>query len=173
MNTTQWLLNIGLLIFILGTNLGTRPVTRRRLSLPILFAAVAGVLLLSNVPTGGNDVALDLIGAGTGVALGVLAALLMPLNRRGDGTVISKAGLPYALLWLLVIGGRVAFAESANGWAASGVRGFSISNSITGADAWTAAFVIMALVMVVARVLTTLIRSRALPAIVPTPAPAR
>lgn len=163
MTTEQWLLNIGLLIFILATNLGTRPVTRRRLALPLLFAAVAGVLLLSNVPSRGNDVALDFIGGGTGVALGILAALLMPVQRRADGTVTSKAGVLYALLWLLVIGGRIAFAESASGWAAAGIRDFSINNAITGADAWTAAFVIMALSMVAARVITTLVRCRALP----------
>jgi hypothetical protein len=164
MTATQWLLNIGLLIFILATNLGTRAVTRRRLAMPLVLAAVVGVLLLSTVPTGGNDVALDFIGAGAGVALGILAGLLMPVQRRTDGTVTSNAGVLYALLWLLVIGGRIAFAESANGWAAAGIRDFSISNAITGADAWTAAFVVMALSMVAARVMTTLVRCRALPA---------
>lgn len=163
MTTTQWLLNIGLLIFILATNLGTRPVTRRRLAMPLLLAAVAGILLLSNVPTRGNDIALDFIGAGAGMALGILAALLMPIERHSDGEVRSNAGLPYALLWLLVIGGRIAFAESATGWASTGIRNFSNNNAITGADAWTAAFVIMALTMVAARVLTTFVRCRALP----------
>lgn len=163
MTTAQWLLNLGLLIFILATNLGTRPVTRRRLTLPIILAVVAGAWLLSDVPTRGNDVALDFIGAGTGVALGILAALLMPVKRRPDGTVESKAGAMYALLWLVVIGGRVAFAESANGWAAASIRDFSITNAITGADAWTAAFIIVALTMVTARVITTLIRCRSLP----------
>lgn len=163
MTTTQWLLNAGLLIFILATNLGTRPVTRRRLTLPIILAAVAGILLLTNVPTRGNDLALDYIGAGAGIALGILAALLMRVERNPRGQVISRAGFPYAALWLLVIGGRVAFAESASGWAAPAVRDFSISNSITGSDAWTAAFIIMALTMVAARVVTTYIRCRTLP----------
>lgn len=162
MTTAQWLLNIGLLIFILATNLGTRPVTGRRLAMPLLLAAAAGVvLLLANVPTGGNDVALDFIGAGAGAALGILAALLMPLEHRNDGSVYSRAGLAYAVLWLVVIGGRIAFAESAGGWAAAAVRDFSIRNAITGADAWTAAFIIMALTMVAARVITTLLRWRA------------
>jgi len=175
MTTTQWLLNAGLLIFILATNLGTRPVTRRRLLLPILLAAVAGILLLSNVPTRGNDLALDFIGAGAGVALGILAALLMKVERTSRGSVVSRAGFPYALLWLLVVGGRVAFAESANGWAAPAVRDFSITNSITGSDAWTAAFIIMALTMVSARVVTTYIRCRTLPvpALSTSPAPVR
>ncbi|MDQ0769412.1 membrane protein CcdC involved in cytochrome C biogenesis [Pseudarthrobacter defluvii] len=175
MTTTQWLLNAGLLIFILATNLGTRPVTRRRLILPIILAAVAGILLLSNIPTGGNDLALDYIGAGAGIALGILAALLMRVERNPAGQATSTAGAPYALLWLLVIGGRVTFAESANGWAAAGIRDFSISNAITGADAWTAAFIIMALTMVAARVITTYIRYRALPARVDagTPQPVR
>jgi hypothetical protein len=175
MTTTQWLLNAGLLIFILATNLGTRPVTRRRLILPIILAAVAGILMLSNIPTHGNDLALDYIGAGAGVGLGILAALLMRVELNAAGRVTSTAGLPYAVLWLLVIGGRVAFAESASGWASAGVRDFSISNSITGSDAWTAAFIIMALTMVAARVVTTYIRCRALPARVGvgTPQPVR
>ena len=87
----------------------------------------------------------------------------MPVQRRADGTVVSKAGVLYALLWLMLIGGRVFFAESANGWAATGIRDFSISNAITGPDAWTAAFVIMALSMVAARVMATLVRCLALP----------
>ena len=162
MNTTQWLLNIGLLVFVLGTNLGTRPVTRTRIILPVLIAVVAGMLFLGNVPVRGNDVALDYIGGGIGVALGILAGLFMRIERTGTFRTVSKAGTSYAAVWILVIGGRVAFAQSADGWAAQAVRQFSIDNHITGADAWTAAFIIMALAMVASRVATTIVRAQAL-----------
>jgi len=175
MTTAQWLLNIGLLVFVLGTNLGTRKVSRRRLLLPVALAALAGVLLLSDVPVLGNDVALDFIGAGTGIALGILAGLFMRVQRTAGGAVVSTAGSAYAVLWILVIGGRVAFAEAADGWASGAIRDFSISNHITGADAWTAAFIIMALAMIAARVATTLVRCRTLPALAPAglPLPSR
>ena len=162
MNTTQWLLNIGLLVFILGTNLGTRQLTRTRMVLPVLIAVAAGALFLGNIPTLGNDVALDFIGGGIGAALGILAGLLMRIEPTAGGRTISKAGVSYAALWILVIGARVAFAQSADGWAAQPVRQFSIDNHITGADAWTAAFIIMALAMVTSRVATTVLRAQAL-----------
>ena len=163
MTLAQWLLNLGLLVFILGTNLGTRPVTRRRLVIPLILAVVAGGVFLDSVPVAGNDVALDVVGAGLGVALGILAGMFMNVTRAANRKIISTAGTAYAVLWFLVIGGRVAFAESANGWAQGAIRDFSISNHITGSDAWTTAFIIMALTMVGARVITTLVRCRALP----------
>lgn len=169
MTTAQWLLNIGLLIFILGTNLGQRRITRRRLVLPLALAALAGVVLLADTPARGNDTALAVIGALAGIALGILAGLFMDVFRRVDGTVASRAGAAYAVLWFLVIGGRIAFAESASGWASAAVRDFSISNHISGSAAWTAAFVIMALAMVASRVITTTVRCRALPAAAPLP----
>lgn len=174
MTAAQWLLNIGLLIFILGTNLGRRRITRRRLVLPVALAALAGALLLSDAPARGNDTALAVIGAVAGIALGILAGLFMEVERKPDGTVASRAGAAYAVLWVVVIGGRIAFAESAAGWASAAVRDFSISNHISGGAAWTAAFVIMALAMVASRVVTTLVRCRALPAAAPVdPLPTR
>lgn len=164
MSTAQWFVNIGLLAFVLGTNLGTRPVTSTRVLLPLALAAGAGALLLTDVPTLGNDVALDVIGAAAGVAFGILAGLVMRVQRNRAGRIVSTAGLAYTLLWTGVIGGRLLFAEAADGWASASVRALSISARITGADAWTAAFVIMALCMVVTRVATTLVRARGLQA---------
>ncbi|MGO4493747.1 hypothetical protein AB4Y86_16870 [Arthrobacter sp. 2YAF22_2] len=164
MTTAQWLLNLGLLVFILGSNLGTRTVTGRRLVLPLILALLAGFLLLSAAPASGNDTALAAIGACAGTALGIVAGIFMRLERRSDGSVASRAGAAYALLWILVIGGRIGFAESAAGWASGAVRDFSISNHISGGESWTAAFVVMALAMVGSRVLVTALRWRALPA---------
>lgn len=66
----------------------------------------------------------------------------------------------YALLWFVAFGGRPAFA-----WAATNNRGFqqqvgqfSFQYTIIGSDAWTAASILMALVMVVAR--TSLLGAR-------------
>ncbi len=154
MTTTQYLLNAGLLVWVLGANLGTRRLTRARLLLPVLAAVVLGVLLLHDLPTLGNDGRLELVGLASGVLLGGLAASLVRL-RRDSGTVLATAGAGFAALWVLVIGGRVLFAYGADHWFGAGIARFSVTHLITGADAWTAAFVLMALAMVATRQVVT------------------
>ena len=160
MSTSQLVLNAGLLVFVLGTNLGTRAVTGRRLLLPVVLVLVAGWFFLQDLPTTDGDTRLELAGALTGVALGVAAAALLPVRRDGTGRIVTTAGIGYAVLWLAVIGARIAFAYSATGWASRPVGEFSMAQQITGAAAWTAAFVLMALAMVITRVAATAARAR-------------
>ncbi|WP_344620285.1 hypothetical protein [Dactylosporangium salmoneum] len=152
MSTTQYLLNAGLLAFVLWSNLGTRTVTRSRFTLPLLLVAIAGVVFLRDLPTAGNDVGLEVAGAAAGALLGLLAAALVRVDRDAAGRLVMRAGVAYAVLWVVVIGGRVLFAYGAEHWFPAAIGRFSMAHQITGADAWTAAFVLMALCMVVARV---------------------
>jgi len=155
MSTDQYVLNGALLLFILGTNLGTRRLSPRRLLLPVVLVLVVGSFFLRDVPTIGHDVQLEAVGVVAGVALGVVAGRLLRVGRRPDGTVMTSAGLAYAALWVAVIGGRVLFAYGADHWFGRSIGEFSRAQQITGADAWTAAFVLMALAMVAARVAVT------------------
>ena len=66
--------------------------------------------------------------------------------------MVMRAGLAYAALWIAVIGGRILFAYGADHWFPRAIGRFSMTHQITGADAWTAAFILMALVMVLVRV---------------------
>ena len=61
----------------------------------------------------------------------------------------------FAALWVLVIGGRMLFAYGAQHWYGRAIGEFSRANQITGSGAWAAAFVLMALAMVISRVLVT------------------
>jgi len=160
MSTSQLILNVGLLLSVLGTNLGTRAVTGRRLLLPVVLVLVAGWFFLQDLSTTAGDARLELAGALVGVALGVAAAALMPVRRDGAGRIVTTAGVGYAVLWIAVIGGRIAFAYSATGWASRSVGEFSMTQQITGAAAWTAAFVLMALAMVLTRVAVTAAHAR-------------
>ena len=155
MSTAQYALNVGLLAYILASNLGTRRVTRARMALPVALVVVAGWTFLRDVPTLGNDVQLELVGAGVGALLGVLAGVLVKVRQDASGTLVAHAGAAYAALWVAVIGGRVAFAYGAEHWFPVAIGRFSMSHRITGADAWTAAFVLMALTMVLVRVMVT------------------
>lgn len=150
MSTAQWILNLALLWWVLTRNLGTRAVTRATFGVPALVVAVVAATYLRDVPTLDHDAALELTGLAVGAALGLAAAGLTRVHRR-DGRLVVTAGAGFALLWLAVIGGRVAFAEWATHTGARTVGEFSVRHQITGADAWTAAFVLMAVAMVVVR----------------------
>lgn len=154
MSTSQYALNVALLAYILLSNLGIHAVTRRRLVLPVVLVVVAGEVFLHDLPTAGNDARLELVGLGVGVLLGVVAGLLVRVRRSGS-EVLMSAGTAYAALWVGVIGGRMVFAYGADHWFTQRIGLFSYEHRITGADAWTAAFVLMALAMVLTRVAVT------------------
>src|SRR3954454_1738872 len=106
MSTTQYLLNAGLLAFMLWANLGTRTVSRSRFTLPLLLVAVAAGVFLRDVRTAGNDLGLELAGVAAGVVLGLVAAALVRVRRDTGGQLVMHAGGAYAALWIAVIGGR-------------------------------------------------------------------
>nr|BFE60370.1 hypothetical protein GCM10020063_048960 [Dactylosporangium thailandense] len=140
------------LAFVLWSDLGTRAVTRARFALPLLLVAVAAWFFLRDLPNLGNDLRLELAGAGVGAVLGLAAAALIRVGRDAEGRLVMRAGAAYAALWIAVIGGRVLFAYGAEYWFPAAIGRFSMTHEISGAAAWTAAFVLMALVMVVVRV---------------------
>jgi hypothetical protein len=159
MNTTQWILSIVLLAWALVRNLGTREVALGTFALPLVIVAAAASFFLFPLPTAGNDLNLVLAFALIGVVLGLAASAVTRLHHR-DGKLVATAGAAFATLWLVMIGGRIAFAEWATGTGARVVGMFSRDHAITGADAWTAAFVVMALGMVLARTVALAVRTR-------------
>ncbi len=159
MSTTDIALNIGLLALMILTQYGTRRWDPRKLLLPFGLVAVAGYFFLPGAPTIGNDVKLDLVGVAAGLVFGVLAAALVEVRGERDGSVVTRAGVGYVIVWSLVIGGRMLFAWGADHAWSSQIRDFSIQHLITGADAWRTAFVLMALVMVCTRSLITAARA--------------
>lgn len=159
MSTAQWILNATLLVWVLTRNIGTRRVTALTFLVPLLVVAVAGGWFLRDVPTAGHDTTLELVGLGAGVLLGVGAAASTRMFRR-DGILVVRAGAGFAGLWIAVIAGRALFAEWATHGGARPVGEFSMRHQITGADAWTAAFVLMALAMVSARLVVLLAQVR-------------
>ena len=155
MSATQWTLNCSLLVWVLMRNLGTKPVSRATYAAPLLVVGLAAAIFLRHVPTTGHDAQLELVGTGAGAALGVLATALTHIRRSTSTQVTITAGTAFAALWVLVIGGRVAFAEWATHTGSRTIGEFSMRHQITGADAWTATFVLMALAMFLARVAST------------------
>ena len=80
------------------------------------------------------------------------ANLLLRRCQRWPGT-------SYAAVWIAAIGGRLLFAYGANHWFAPEIASFSRRAGIDGSAAYAAAFVIMALAMVVTRAAVTAFRA--------------
>jgi hypothetical protein len=152
MSTLEILVFIGLAGVIIFTQLGRRPFTLRRFLLPLLVAgAVAYHYLFQGVATTSGARDFELVLTFAGIAFGILAVVLIRVERDPDsGRVVMEAGAIYAALWVIVFGGRLAFAWAATHLWQHQVAQFSIAHELTNA-AWTDAFVLMAVAMVLAR----------------------
>jgi hypothetical protein len=151
MTTAEWILNCTLLGWVLTRNLGTRPVNRGRYVLPLVLVAVFAGIYLRHIPGRGNDHQLELAGVGAGLVFGLLASAATRTGRDAAGQLVVRAGALFAAVWVVAIGGRIAFAELATHAWGPAIARFSIAHQITGADAWRTAFVLMALTMVLTR----------------------
>lgn len=163
MNTTGYIINAALVLLVIS-QIRERKLSGPHFLLPLLCVGISAYEFLHTIPSAGND--LTLIGAciAGGAALGGLCALTTHLRADEHGNTLSRAGLAAATLWIVGVGGRLAFAYASEHGAGPAITRFSIHNSITGADAWTAALVTMALAEVLMRTGVLYARSRSLSA---------
>ncbi len=164
MNATGYIINAILVLLVLRQIRGSR-LDLANLVLPVVLVAGAAAYYLRAVPPAGNDIVLDVVLVAAGAVLGYLCALATDLRRGGDGVPFARAGAVAAILWVAGIGARMAFAFSSDHGAGPAIARFSAAHSITGADAWVAALVMMALAEVTARLITLRLRARRLPAV--------
>ena len=132
-----------------------------RLVAPLAIVGYFGAKYLTGFPTAGHDVIFELAGAAIGVVTGIVAAALMGIRRDAQGSIIVSTGILYAAFWIVVFGARIAFAYAATNSAdfARQLGTFSYQYGITGAAAWTAFFILQAVLMVGVR--TVIVGARA------------
>ena len=161
MTTTDYVIAAILILLVVPQIRGTR-LSVRNLVLPVVAVAAAAAYYLKSVPTQGHDVLLYVVCVGAGALLGVGCGLATHLRKDREGFLIAKAGAVAAVLWIAGMAARTGFEYSATHSGAHAIADFSRSNSITGADAWTAALLLMALAQVIVRLVTIRVRARAL-----------
>jgi hypothetical protein len=146
-----WILNLLILAAVLESDLGRRRIGPIRLLRPVLTAGAIVPFFLHGIVTGGNGAVLEIAASAVGIVIGVGAAALMRVeydsaNRRS----YSRAGLPYALLWVSVAAGRLFFAYGSQHMFGPQLGRFMHTHLIS-VEALTAALILMAVAMVVTR----------------------
>jgi hypothetical protein len=162
--TEAMIVNGVVLATVLATDLGpARKIGPLRLLRPVIAAAVIIPLFISRPVTHGAGLAVELAGVIAGLLVGLAAVALMGVYRHPEtGKPVSRAGAPYAILWIVVIGARAAFSWGAAHWFTAALVGWAVTNQVTEA-AITDGLIFMAVVMVLMRTAGIGLRASRLP----------
>jgi hypothetical protein len=150
--TEAMIVNGVVLATVLATDLGpARKIGAMRLLRPVIAAAVIIPLFVSRPVTHGTGLAVEIAGAIAGLLGGLAAAALMGVYRSPQtGQPVSRAAVPYAIFWVVVIGARAAFSYGAGHWFQGPLVSWAIANQVTVA-AITDGLIFMAIAMVLVR----------------------
>jgi hypothetical protein len=162
--TEAMIINVVVLAAVLASDLGrARKVGPLRILRPLALVAVVPVFFARPV-THGAGLAVEIAAAAAGLLGGLAAVALMGVYRSPQtGRPVSRAGAPYAALWILVIGARAAFSYGAAHWFTTPLVTWCVAHQVTEA-AITDGLIFMAIVMVLVRTAGLAARASRLPA---------
>jgi hypothetical protein len=141
------ILTLAILFVVLESDLGHKKVGWFRIARPIIVAGAIVPIYFTNLPTSGNDLLLQGIGALLGIVLGlgVVSPLFVRVEvdpaykswwarrRREPGkwAAMTQSGTGYAVVWIVVSLARLAFAYGSQHWFPHALGVFLHDNSLS------------------------------------------
>lgn len=166
MTTNIVILQLAILSVVLESDLGRRKIGWFRVARPIIAVAVIVPFFFTTLPTGGDDLALQGVGAAAGALLGavsvcplLMAVVFEPAWRRrhfatartpAKRAAVSRAGAGYAAIWIGVTVFRLGFAYGSEHWFPGQLGRFMAVHQVS-PGALTNAFIFLAITMDLAR----------------------
>ena len=159
MSTSQYILFIGLFVFVVGTQVGRRQPNAQRLIIPVVIVGAFGFKYLKSIPSGTTPELLIALGIVLGIVFGLLSLLLIRVEKDPDtGRLVTIAGLPYVLLWTVALVARLGFAFGSTHWFKSDLASFSIQHRVP-SSTYAAGFVLWVMVMILIRTIGVVFRA--------------
>jgi hypothetical protein len=164
MPANVWLLNVIVLAVLLEADLGRRKIGWFRLLRPLITATAVVAVFVSSIATTGHNLALEVVGGGAGVLLGLAAHLFMSVGfdpaKGKNGRAVSWAGFGYAAFWAVIFAARLVFIYGTEHWFARPLSQFLIAHQLS-ATGLTDALLFMAIAMALARSALLAVRGQA------------
>lgn len=158
MSAKVLILNLILLAVVLQSDLGRRKITLLRVARPIVTAAAIAPFFFAGTAIRGWGLTLEVAAGAVGLALGLLAAALLPVKYDPVTRVAySQGGLGYLMLWVAVTAGRLFFAYGSTHIFGRQLGGFMAEHRI-GAGALADSFIFLSLAMYLTRTIILLAR---------------
>jgi len=163
--TDAMIVNGVVLATVLATDLGpARKISKIRLLRPVIAAAVIIPFFVDWPSIRGMALAVEIAGVAVGLLCGLAANVLMAVYRSPTtGKPVSRAGLPCAIFWTVVIAARAAFSYGSAHWFPAQIVSWAIANQVSEA-AIVDGLIFMAIAMVLVRTIGLGVRAARLPA---------
>ena len=160
--TQALLINAVVLLATLHADLGPdRKIGKSRILRPVLITAAIVPVFVKGFATEGAGLALEIAGAVAGLLIGALASSFMKVYPSpGTGRPVSRAGIAYAALWVVVVLARSAFCYGSQHWFGPQLGSWMIDNHIS-LNALTDCLILMAVAMMLSRTLLLAARASA------------